>query len=585
MNYLSVYSEKTNTSQNIKLSFSFGDRKFNMSRAASEPVGKTLKRIGISIQKANAKAQDGTKTKAKKQEVVNNIPVALLLPNGEALDSEILNNAQAWKDGNILNICQSKYLVEENTPIVHSAKIPSVIMAGFPVVPTVKLEFADETHSQFKWYKKVAASVSESNPMQKGQAEDANESETIWTEISQEFIYIPNVTDIGCVLKMSCKAAGIEKIAHEWFDITAASEVAAGPGTMPFDSRHLYTAKPISDSSVFRVVSYNILADCYLQDDAICQAWFGYCPKYALAIDYRQQLLLKEIVGYHGDIVCLQECGRRLFDDYLNPMMASQGFKGVVKYKSGVMLEGEAIFFNNSKFTLISQHNFELKDCFMNDPCNKELHNKVHTVPEVYEKLTSLATVAQIIILRCVERPQDYICVVNTHLYFRPNAPCIRNLQTLIVLNMLRKTIAGLELELKEKHVPDSYQIGVVFCGDFNSLPWSGVVQLLTDGTLPNHHANWIIPVEKPEQAITSLKMPDCNQEFEFQNCCGFPEFTTYTEGFSGVIDYIFASKKHFEVDSVIPVPSKEELQLYTAIPSPVMPSDHIALICELKWK
>jgi 2',5'-phosphodiesterase len=583
MNYLSVYAEKTNNSQNVKLLFSLNNRKFNMSRVATEPVGKTLKRIGISVEKANTKGQDGTKKRGKKQEVLNNIPVALFWANGAAMDSE-LTNEDAWKEGNVLNICESKFLIEENTPIVHSARIPSVIMARFPVVPMVKLEFADKENSQFKWFKQAHSSkptVGEATSMP---SEVENESATSWIEIGQEFIYIPNVSDIGCVLKMSCKAASIEKVAHEWFDVTAVSDVAAGPGVTPFDTRHLYTAKPTSGSSVFRVVSYNILADCYLEDDTTCQMWFGYCPQYALGIDYRQQLLLKEIVGYHGDIVCLQECGRRLFDHYLSPMMASRGYTGVVKYKTGVMPEGEAIFFNNSNFTLISQHNFGLNDSLTNDICNNELLKKVQAVPEVYEKLMSRTTVAQIIVLRCVERPEDYICVVNTHLYFRPNASFIRNLQTMIVLNMLKKTIDSLDFELREKR-GNSYQIGVVFCGDFNSLPGSGVVQLLSDGMLASCHPDWNLPVEKPEQTTTCLQMPSYSQEFGFQNCCGFPEFTAYTEGFSGVIDYIFASKKCFEVESVIPVPSKEEVQLYTAIPSPVMPSDHIALICELKWK
>ena len=154
----------------------------------------------------------------------------------------------------------------------------------------------------------------------------------------------------------------------------------------------------------------------------------------------------------------------------------------------------------------------------------------------------------------------------------------------MIVLNMLKEAMSSLDSQLKEEH-GTNYRIGVVFCGDFNSLPGSGVVELLSSGILQSYHQDWNIPVEKPDQTATFLEVPSYSQEFSFQNCCGFPEYTAYTEGFIGVIDYIFASKKYFEVDSVIPMPSKEELQLYTAIPSPVMPSDHIALICELKWK
>ena len=585
MNYLSVYTEKTSSGHMVKLLFSLNDRKYSMSRVASEQVGKTLKRIGISVQKANAKGQPGLKKKAKNLEVLDNVPVVLFWPNGDNVDDN-LANAQAWKELNCLKIGETQFLVEENTPIVHSARIPSVIMAGFPVAPVVKLEFAHKATSQFKWFKETDCSnptVGESNSSS-NEGESVTKSEKTWIEVGHDFIYIPSVDDIGCVLKMSCKAGNVEKLARVWFDVIATSEVAAGPGMTPFDTRHLYTAKPTSDTSAVRVVSYNVLADCYLEDDDICKAWFGYCPKYALAIDYRQQLLLKEIVGYHGDIVCLQECGRRLFNEYLSPMMASRGYTGAIKYKCGVMPEGGAIFYNNSKFTLVYQHNFELKESLINDICNKELLEKVRAVPEVYEKLTSRTTVAQILGLRCVEHSQDYICVVNTHLYFRPNALFIRNLQTMIVLNMLKEAMSSLDSQLKEEH-GTNYRIGVVFCGDFNSLPGSGVVELLSSGILQSYHQDWNIPVEKPDQTATFLEVPSYSHEFSFQNCCGFPEYTAYTEGFIGVIDYIFASKKYFEVDSVIPMPSKEELQLYTAIPSPVMPSDHIALICELKWK
>jgi hypothetical protein len=34
----------------------------------------------------------------------------------------------------------------------------------------------------------------------------------------------------------------------------------------------------------------------------------------------------------------------------------------------------------------------------------------------------------------------------------------------------------------------------------------------------------------------------------------------------------------------VVPFPSKEELELYSGLPSPVYPSDHLALIADLQW-
>lgn len=47
----------------------------------------------------------------------------------------------------------------------------------------------------------------------------------------------------------------------------------------------------------FRVVSYNILADLYCDSDFSRQELYPYCPPYALNIDYRKLLFIKELLG------------------------------------------------------------------------------------------------------------------------------------------------------------------------------------------------------------------------------------------------------------------------------------------------
>lgn len=47
----------------------------------------------------------------------------------------------------------------------------------------------------------------------------------------------------------------------------------------------------------FRVLSYNILADLYCDSDFSRQELFFYCPPYALEIDYRKLLIIKELLG------------------------------------------------------------------------------------------------------------------------------------------------------------------------------------------------------------------------------------------------------------------------------------------------
>lgn len=88
--------------------------------------------------------------------------------------------------------------------------------------------------------------------------------------------------------------------------------VEAGPGACTFDIRHMYTVKGTEWPTV-RVVSYNILADVYAQTELSKTVLYPYCAPYALQLDYRQNLIKKELAGYNADIICLQEVdkGRR----------------------------------------------------------------------------------------------------------------------------------------------------------------------------------------------------------------------------------------------------------------------------------
>lgn len=81
------------------------------------------------------------------------------------------------------------------------------------------------------------------------------------------------------------------------------------------------------------------------------------------------------------------------------------------------------------------------------------------------------------------------------------------------------------------------------------------------------------------------MKDLSVSQPFPLASACGTPKYTNYTHVFSGCLDYIYYDKSKIEVTQVIPLPSDEELTQHTAIPSIVFPSDHISLVCDLKWR
>merc|ERR1712013_106762 len=73
--------------------------------------------------------------------------------------------------------------------------------------------------------------------------------------------------------------------------------------------------------------------------------------------------------------------------------------------------------------------------------------------------------------------------------------------------------------------------------------------------------------------------------EKRFISACGTPKYTNYTQGFKDCLDYIFIEDGMFDVEQVIPLPSEEELSQHIAIPNIVFPSDHVAIVADLKWK
>lgn len=126
--------------------------------------------------------------------------------------------------------------------------------------------------------------------------------------------------------------------------------VDPGPGFCAFQTKQLFTPFRLhADEHQFRVVSYNLLADYYCDSDYSRTELFSYCPPFALAIDYRKLIFIRELLGYHSDICCLQEVDAKIFDLDLTICLGYDGFEGTMQRK-GDTAEGLATFYHKSKF-------------------------------------------------------------------------------------------------------------------------------------------------------------------------------------------------------------------------------------------
>ncbi|XP_061076801.1 2',5'-phosphodiesterase 12 [Conger conger] len=530
----------------LTIAFTLEGSHKHMLRDQTEELGKALGRISNSIIKGQGKARKSKKNKTEQTQVVE--PVVRLYYNGDFVAEDALN-ADAWQDGAVLHVGDCKYKVERNPPSFTFAELPASVLAGFPVCPNLAIEFGELKHCIFKWYR---------------ESDSGNEGgEDCWDEAGDERVFTPSNSDIGLKLKLRCIPGNGTKCGVAKELVTAAVE--AGPGTCTFDNRHMYTSK-VTDDSTVRVVCYNILADVYAQTDFSKTTLYPYCAPYALGLDYRQNLIKKELAGYNADIICLQEVDKGVFSDSLTPALDAFDMDGVFRIKEK-QHEGLATFFRRSKFELLSQHDITLREALMSDPIHSELLDKISANPTLKEKVMQRSTGLQVSVLQSVKDPSKKLCVANTHLYWHPKGGHIRLLQAAVALRHLRRVTS-------EEHPG----VPLLLSGDLNSTPSSGVFQLLSRGSVAEDQADWAS--SGPEELCPlELHCP-----FQLSSACREPAYTNYVGGFHGCLDYVLLEPRALRVEQVIPLPSHQEVTTHQALPSVAHPSDHIALVCDLRW-
>lgn len=286
------------------------------------------------------------------------------------------------------------------------------------------------------------------------------------------------------------------------------------------------------------------------------------------------------------------------------------------------MTEGEAIIFNASRFSLLSSESVAIREFLQHDFACSDLHRALHAAPTILQDLLGKHTIVLLAFLKCLDQPNHFLCVANTHLYFHPMADHIRLLQVEISLRYIKA-----RLDRFLERVGEHSKVAVAFCGDFNSCPCIAAYNYMITGSLSKHHPDWMVyrmtevppcacankpPVlgteegelseedplkqeqsvwiqeqsqQLPNTANDSFEGLDLKHSFHFKNACGTEQYTNYTAGYRGVLDYIFLDSDKLDVEKVIPLPSHEEVTEFVALPSVYFPSDHLALVVDLKWK
>lgn len=317
-----------------------------------------------------------------------------------------------------------------------------------------------------------------------------------------------------------------------------------------------------SDGESFTVFNYNILCERY----ATAQL-YGYTPSWALAWEYRKELILHEITSYGADIICLQEVDKENYDNYFTPQLKEKGYEGVfwAKSRSRTMndteqkaVDGCASFFKSSMFELVNKQLVE----FNQAPSFKRDPNFKYT-KEVYNRLMTKDHIAVIIMLER-KGTGSRLMLANAHIEWNPKFRDVKVLQVAMLMDEIQTMASGFAKNPARTVTKDKapvYQSGtdipLIVCSDFNSIPQSGVYEFMSRGFIEKDHEDFM--QLDYGNYIKDGRKHDFSLKSAYQRLGELP-FTNYTPGFQGVIDYIWYTTNSLEVIGLL----KEVDQSYT---------------------
>lgn len=475
--------------------------------------------------------------------------------------------------------------------------LPKVLMNGFPVMPRITHGDCDMKDSKFVWFRQINSN---------GCKKDTN-----FIELAESFIYTPTEEDIGHCLRLVYYPSDGKKKGRKYMMDTK-QPVQLSPSYFPFEERHKHTQKFLESNRDVRFISYNILADLYANSDYSRNVLFNYCPTHALSFDYRSHLIMKELIGYHANIICLQEVDRKFFDNTLGPYLKlKNNYQGVFHRKGGHVSEGLATFYLDESFELVEDHKTLLRHLIRHPKifatggdsevegdlralekhpilsnhesliC-KKLLSKFDNIREAISSNAALesrfcerTTILQTCLLKSKKDPNCYVLVANTHLYSMPDADHIRLLQGSTSVKYLEFLIEEFYLQYAQDSTSGA-NLYLIFCGDMNSTPDCGLFQLVTKGRVGPELVDWKSNEEEAVQGLavdTRLRLSPAYENIEYTN---------YTPNFHGLLDYIYYEREKVKVNQVVPLPYHEDVVMTGGIPSDVFPSDHLALVADL---
>jgi len=409
------------------------------------------------------------------------------------------------------------------SPVVCIAATNSAYIPWY--LPDGTRPLSDQLECDYAWY------------MSRSEPHSVVDGDYVYTGCSTA-VFVPNVARDGTVyrLKVYCtpkiKISGGyvygRSVTHYIHTVVQSTplhdDLPAGTGLRPMtDSvmvgaeEHSRTPTLAQGNCLLRIMSYNILSDCYC-GKMFCNGRYDYLADEYIDPNYRCQLVYREIVEVYKcpDIVALQEVDAKVFHQYLRPLLdLPDGTVGTAitdivpsqnyhythyTNKTGSTNEGCALLINSKVFELLAFVDLDLSKCIEGLP---EVVSLLLTRPDVRDILVNrVTTIAQIAV--CLRKSSScssdrIVITANTHLFFHPVAEYVRLLQMHAITSHVQrikdqllsgtftceKGTEGVAVHLSTfaqsayKFNKDATAVTCVYTGDFNSTSETPTVEFI----------------------------------------------------------------------------------------------------------
>ncbi|KAB1204555.1 hypothetical protein CJ030_MR8G021793 [Morella rubra] len=246
---------------------------------------------------------------------------------------------------------------------------------------------------------------------------------------------------------------------HPPFDQNQAFRPPQQVRQKPLDYRNWEygTQSPRPLSERFIVLSYNILAD-YLAINHRSKLYF-HIPQFMLDWEWRKRNILFELGLWSADVMCFQEVDR--FQE-LKEDLKLRGYNGIWKMRTGMPVDGCAIFWRTSRFKLLHEESIEFNKFGLRDNvaqiCVLEMVNQNFTQEPGAQPISSTGS--------------SKVVISNIHVLYNPKRGEIKLGQVRVLLNRAHSV---------SKLWDDA---PVILCGDFNCTPKSPLYNFISERKL-----------------------------------------------------------------------------------------------------